>query len=95
MNRKGTKYLGIVKKTVNTMAGVDIKIKTKMSTDKNEIEIWINNYTDYQKIIIEYDEKQATDIENFFEDFEDLAPLTEEDQKNAEAAYKKLMSKEE
>lgn len=57
--------------------------------------MWTNNYTDCQKIIIEYGEKQAIDIENFFEDFEDLAHLTEEEQKNAEAAYKKLMSEEE
>jgi len=90
-----TRYLGIVKKEIEGMTGVDVEIKAKTSKNKKEIENWIKNYPNYKNIIIEYEEHHKIDIESFFEDFEDLSHSTEEEKKEDEQLYKKIMSEEE
>jgi len=86
-----TQYLGIVKKETIGMVGKGVRIITKTSSSKEEIEKWKNNYSKEDSIIIEYEEKRQEEMENFFLEFEDIAPKTAKEKQEARELYESLM----
>lgn len=62
------KYLGILKTETETFTGIDIRIISKFSNSKAQIEQWKKLYPNSKCIILDNNEL----LNNFFEDFEDF-----------------------
>lgn len=81
------KYVGIIKLSTETMVGVDFHLLSMFSDDIEDIEEWKMLYPKSQLIIVE----NNSDLQKFFEEFEDNMPITEKDKEAARKLYKKLM----
>lgn len=62
------KYLGLVRENWESMAGVSITYLAKVSSEKSELEEWLNSFKDsesveYDKVII----PNSPELEAFFE----------------------------
>ncbi len=62
------KYLGLVRENWESMAGVSITYLAKVSSEKSELEEWLNSFKDsesveYDKVII----PNSPELEVFFE----------------------------
>lgn len=78
------KYLGIVKKEIQSMSGLNVRILTRFSDEREYLESWIKSYPTSEYIIIENTEQ----LEHFFLLFEDFTPITEEEKQRAQEACK-------
>lgn len=81
------KYLGIVKKKVESANGLDIRIRTKFSNSKSEIKQWMKLYPLSENILL----NNSEDLEKFFMDFEDFIPMTKTEKIEAERLLEELM----
>ncbi len=81
------KYLGIVRKATESMVGLDIRILTKFSDRKQDLQQWIKLYPGSESIIMDNTEQ----LEHFFECFEDFTPMTADEKQNAQKLYQELM----
>lgn len=81
------KYLGIIKTETESFSGASVRILTKFSDYKRVINKWAKSYPNAKKIIIKNDEV----LNSFFKDFEDFKPVTEEEKKEAQKLYDKIM----
>lgn len=80
------KYIGVVKVIHVTMAGCWFEFKSKYSDDKALIDKWFELYPDSEKIFFE----NNSNLNIFFEEFEDFTPITEEEKKEQKRIEKIL-----
>lgn len=81
------RYIGMVKKVKQGMSGVQIKILVRFSDSESYLREWTGLYNNSESFILENNEE----LEKFFRDFEDFAPVTEEERKYALKLYEELM----
>ena len=81
------KYIGIIKIVDEYMTGISIKIKTRFSDDISYLQKWFELYPGSDMMVLE----NTTELEDFFEIFEDHRPVTQEEWDYAEECYHKLM----
>jgi len=84
------KHLGIIKVENESSIGVNVRILTKFSDSKSCLEEWMKLYPNHEKIILDNNEL----LENFFKDFEDFTPVTEQEKKRAQKLYEKFMGQD-
>ena len=85
------KYLGIIKIYKDYMSGTQIKMLSKTYDDPNLLNIWFNMYPNSEHLLIE----NTQELNEMFEPFKDMTPITEEEQKsmeNAKLLYEELMN---
>lgn len=84
------KYLGILKLETESFTGVNIRILTKFSNSKSLIKKWMNLYSDKENIILDNNEQ----IDEFFKDFEDFTPITDEEKARDREFYKEFIKQQ-
>ena len=85
------KYLGIVKIYEEYMGKVNVILKSKTYDEELSIYEWFKLYPESEHVILE----NNTELDEMFEIFRDMTPITEEEKQLMEEAkvlYKKLTS---
>lgn len=87
------KYLGSIKIEKESMSGLEVRIITKSSSRKEEVEEWTKLYPDSESLVIECDDITL----EFFECFNDISSksMTGEEKRKAEETYRKFWNDEE
>ena len=84
------KYLGIIKIEIESIAGLNLKILTKFSNEKYYLEKWLRLYPNSKKLILENNEE----LQDFFKDFEDNSPVTQDEFNTSKSLYERFIIKE-
>lgn len=80
------KFIGIVKKETRTAIGVQTRLLTRFEDTKEKLDEWIKIYPGVESIVLD----NTAELDQFFRDFEDYTPMTEEEKAKAKAAYDNL-----
>ena len=84
------KYLGLLKLETESFTGVSIRILTKFSNSKSVIKKWMKLYSDSANIILDNNEL----LDEFFKDFEDYTPITDEEKTTAQKLYEEFIKQQ-
>lgn len=85
------KYIGIIKIYTDYISGTQIKLLSKTYDEPNLLNIWFNMYPNSEHLLLE----NTQELDEMFEIFKDMTPITEEEQKSMEIAkvlYENLMN---